>query len=179
VDDRSIFSDDFERQMFVGRAGRIVKRLSWRVYALCLMTTHYHLVIGLCEENLSAGMRTLNGGHSQFFNKRHDRRGAVFESRFSSTLIESESHLKEAIRYVALNPVEAGMVEQPQDWPWSTYPQLIGLAKPWPFFEPSFVLGVFSERWGAAITIVRSFVEAEQVSDTFGVRHAGARGRGR
>jgi REP element-mobilizing transposase RayT len=163
VDDRPVFTDDVERQKFVARLGRVVQRYGWSVYAVCLMTTHYHLIVELSDANLSAGMSVVNGGHARLFNERHERRGPVFERRFWSELVETDEHLADAIRYVALNPVEAGIVERPQDWPWSTYGQLVGVAKPWPFFEPALVLPLFSD--------LRSFVESATVPGTFGARH--------
>jgi putative transposase len=67
-------------------------------------------------------MRVLNGAHARAFNKCHGRRGALFESRYTDTAIKDEAHLYSAIEYVHHNPVRAGMVQHPADWPWSTYP---------------------------------------------------------
>jgi REP-associated tyrosine transposase len=175
LDDRPIFVDDFDRQTFVLRLDRVVQRFAWRVYAVCLMTTHFHLLIRLSEPNLAAGMQIVTGAHARTFNTRHRRRGALFEARYDDTHVVDDSHLLSAIRYVALNPVEAGIVARPQDWPWSTYRQLILEDRPWPFFDPVFVLEHFSERPIAAVRLVREFVEgAGQVPDTEGVRHEGA-----
>jgi REP element-mobilizing transposase RayT len=120
VDDRPIFVDDTDRQSFALRLRRIAVREGWTLYAACLMDTHYHLLVRPSRD-LAGGMRVLNGSHSRTFNARHDRRGALFESRYFDRTNRDEEHLVGAIEYVENNPVEAGMVDHPGEWPWSTY----------------------------------------------------------
>jgi putative transposase len=121
LDDRPIFVDDADRQAFALRLRRVAVRESWGLYAVCLMDTHYHLVVQPAHD-VSSGMRVLNGAHSRSFNRRHGRRGALFESRYYERTIRDEKHLAVAVAYVHNNPVEAGLVDDPADWPWSTYP---------------------------------------------------------
>src|SRR5947207_2330907 len=154
VDARPIFVDDHDRQGFVLRIGRISQSLGWRCLALCLLDTHYHLLVRLGEPNLSTGMRVVNGAYSRAFNERHQRRGALFESRYHDAPVLDDQHLLSTIRYVALNPVRAGLVAMPDRWPWSTYGQLIGVREPWWFFEPALVLVHFSQRREAAVGLV-------------------------
>jgi len=91
----------------------------WEVYAWCLMTTHYHLVIAARQERLSVGMQRLNGVHAQRANRRRERKGHLFGARFGTRVIDGEKHANEVCRYVLLNPVRAGLVERPEDWIWS------------------------------------------------------------
>jgi REP element-mobilizing transposase RayT len=67
-------------------------------------------------------MRVLNGAHSRSFNALHGRRGALFEMRFADRVIRDDEHLANAVAYVEHNAVAAGIVSDPADWPWSTYP---------------------------------------------------------
>ena len=91
----------------------------WRVLAYCLMTNHFHLVV-LCErEAMSRGMHTLNGRHAQTFNKRHDRRGHLFQERYHALVVRDEVHLASACAYVLDNPVRAGLCAAREAWPWS------------------------------------------------------------
>jgi len=122
VDDRPIFVDDVDRQTFSLRLLRIVRRERWAMWAACLMDTHYHLVVQPLAGRVAEGMRVLNGAHSRAFNVRHDRRGALFEARYTNTPIADEEHLASTVDYVHYNPVKAGMVEVPEEWPWSTFP---------------------------------------------------------
>lgn len=166
IDERPIFVDDFDRQSFLQRLGRVVNQCEWRVFAVCLMSTHFHLVVSFDLPTLSDGMQVVNGGHARHFNARHGRRGPVFERRYSDTHIEDERHLLACLRYVARNPLEAGLVDRPEDWLWSTYPQLIGLAQPWPFFYPANVLALFDARRQNAVKLIREYVEPEAVPGT-------------
>ena len=68
-------------------------------------------------------MHRLNSVYAQRFNKRHARRGHVFEERFSAWVITTEDHLHSAIQYVVENPVAAGLCREPQEWAWS-WPRL-------------------------------------------------------
>jgi putative transposase len=120
IDDRPIFVDDADRQSFALRLRRVAIRDRWTLHAGCLMDTHYHLVVQPSGD-LSGGMRVLNGAHSRSFNQRHGRRGALFESRYFERTIRDEEHLAVTVAYVHDNPVEAGLVDDPADWPWSTY----------------------------------------------------------
>jgi putative transposase len=158
IDDRPIFHDDIDRTHFVNGVSRVVQTYRLRCYALCLMSTHYHFLVGLREPNLADAMRQLNGSYSRRFNSRHGRRGALFESRYRDTRIADDKHLFTALRYIALNPVPA-VADQPSQWPWSTYGQLIGECKPWRLLAVPLVLSHFSPRRDEAVRQVRSLVE--------------------
>ena len=122
-----IFLDDDDRTWFLTVLTRLVKRESWLCLAYCLMSNHYHLVLRVSEATLSRGMGWLNGLYAQAFNKRHKRRGHLFDSRYRLTFIETEEHLAEACRYAVLNPVRAGLCTHPDDWVWSSYRATAGL----------------------------------------------------
>ncbi len=120
VDDRPIFREDTDFQDFSLRLRRVGIREHWEWYAACLMETHYHLVFRPTLGSVSDGMRDLNGAYARAFNKRHGRRGAVFESRYTERTIRDERHLQATVRYVEFNPVSAGMVKNVEEWPWTT-----------------------------------------------------------
>jgi putative transposase len=122
----TIFHDERDHSVFLGLLGRLIRKLSWRCHAYCLMPNHYHLVLETPEADLSAGMHWLNSRHAQWFNERHGLEGHVFDRRFYSALVESEWHLVQLSRYVVLNPVRAGLCAHPADWPWSSYRAAVG-----------------------------------------------------
>ena len=113
VDDNPIFRTDDDRQDFVLRLGRVVRKYGWGLYAYCLMDTHIHLLVE--AGRISEGMRVLNGGYSRAFNERHGRRGALFESRYRDTPMRDDEHLANAMRYIEDNRVAAGLED---DWVW-------------------------------------------------------------
>jgi putative transposase len=119
VNNEDIVLDDEDRSNFVRLLHVTVRRYGWRLYAWCLMTNHYHLLVGSSREMLSNGLRRVNGFHAQAFNKRHGRRGHLFGDRFSAFIVEGDEYFEAASRYILLNPVRAEMCDTARDWPWS------------------------------------------------------------
>ena len=153
-----IFTDDSDRQIFLAVLGQTVKRSNWLCHAYCLMGNHYHLLIETPEGNLSAGMRHLNGVYTQAYNRNHCQDGHVFKGRFKAVLVEKESHLLELCRYVVLNPVRAAMVEQPAQYPWSSYLPTIGKAAVPEFLCTEWLLTQFSATLAESRRRYRQFV---------------------
>lgn len=116
-----IYHDDADRQAWLGVLAQVCKRFNWTVHAYCLMSNHYHLLVETPDANLSAGMRQLNGVYTQLTNRAHGRVGHVFQGRFKAIVVDKDNYLLELARYVVLNPVRAGMVQDPSQWPWSSY----------------------------------------------------------
>jgi REP element-mobilizing transposase RayT len=141
-----IFLDDVDREEFLWRLGGVVREQRWLCHAYCLMTNHFHLLVETPEANLSRGMRRLNGGYSQHFNRRHERVGHLLQGRFNGILVERDSHLLELARYVVLNPVRAGMTMAPEDYRWSSLPATLGLAPKPPWLATGALLGRFGSR---------------------------------
>src|SRR5690242_11749082 len=84
---RAVLSDEVMRATFMRMFARIAIRYRWLVYAWCLMTTHYHVVLRTPEARLSEGMRDLNGGYARWSNMYLARQDHAFGKRFSSELI--------------------------------------------------------------------------------------------
>ncbi|MGZ8292530.1 MAG: transposase [Telluria sp.] len=98
------------------------KQADCAIHAYVLMTNHVHLLISpgnTCSP--AALMKALGQRYVQYFNRRHQRTGTLWEGRFRSCLIEDERYLFTCQRYIELNPVRAGMVEHPQNYVWSSY----------------------------------------------------------
>jgi len=134
-----IYFGDADREAWLNVLARTCERFNWRVHAWCQMTNHYHLLLETPEGNLSAGMRQLNGVYTQYVNRTHQRVGHVFQGRYKAVLVEREAHLLELVRYVVLNPVRAGMVNDAADWPWSSHAAVLGgpgLAPSWLEVDP-------------------------------------------
>ncbi len=123
------------------------------------MTTHYHLLVQEGDRPLSAGMHLLHSRYVRAFNRRHGRRGHVFGGRYRVATIDDDAHLLGAIRYIARNPIEAGICAAPADWPWSSYRQLVGIERPMSFFSCAHTLSLFDPSPDRAAAVVRRFVE--------------------
>jgi REP element-mobilizing transposase RayT len=152
-----IFLDEHDLQRFRAIASSVVGRHSWVVYAYCLMPNHYHLVLGTPMPDVSAGMQRLNSSYAHWFNRRHDLDGHLFQSRFWSILVESDAHLLELCRYVALNPVRAGLCPHPGAWQWSSFRELAGRTRE-PLVATRKVLRYFGPEESRARARYREFV---------------------
>lgn len=140
---RDVYLDDLDRRLFLRGLSEVVEECSWKSGAYCLMTNHFHLLVQTLEPNLAVGMHRLNSNYANYFNRRHDHVGHLFQSRYSSELIERESHLLETCRYIVLNPVRSRICRRPGRWPWSSYRATAGYESPPAFLAFDWVLGQF------------------------------------
>ena len=159
VDGAKLFRDDVDRLAFLDLLADQARRSDWCLLTYTLMTTHYHVVLRLRELTLSSGFQRLNSLYARRFNIRHRRRGALWQRRFFDTITESDAHLFETIRYVALNAPRAGMCAVPEDWPWSSYAASIGLGPPDPLIDEAELLKLFGTRPDEARRTLRAMVE--------------------
>ena len=161
---RAIFLDDLDRELFLGELESVVQARSWMCPAYCLMTNHFHLLLQTPEPDLAVGMHALNSVHANYFNRRHNHVGHLFQSRYKSLGIERESHLLEASRYVVLNPVRAALCRRPGYWRWSSYRATAGYESAPPFLAADWLLAQFSQNPRRAAVRYVEFV-ADGVGD--------------
>jgi REP element-mobilizing transposase RayT len=138
-----LFSYDTDREAFLGMLAHAVNRFELGCVAYCLMGNHYHLLVQTPDERLSQALQQLNGGYSRHFNLVHGRGAHLFRNRFLDLLIEDEQHLLAACRYLAHNPVRAGLCGEPADWPWSSYRASAGIDPAPAFLAEGVLRGVF------------------------------------
>jgi putative transposase len=155
-----IYHDDGDRFLWLDVFGQTCQRFNWICYAWCQMSNHYHLLVETVEANLSRGMRHLNGVYTQAVNRKHQRLGHVFQGRYKAILVQKDSHLLELSRYVVLNPVRAGMVDEVGAWPWSSYRSMIGRADTPAWLHTDWLLGQFCPVQDVAISSYTDFVRA-------------------
>jgi REP element-mobilizing transposase RayT len=155
---QSIFIDDVDRQVFLEVLGNVVEKYNWLCHAFCLLDNHYHILVETQDPNLSLGMRQLNGVYTQRVNIRHHRVGHLFQGRYKAILVEKNEYLLELCRYIVLNPVRAGMVSEPKQWQWSSYPATAYAAKIPNFLTVDWILGQFAKNSNKARKIYRKFV---------------------
>jgi putative transposase len=167
-DSRAVFRDDFDREAFLLLLATIARRSGWICVAYCLMTTHYHLLLQLPGGELSKGMQALNGRFSRRTNRRYGGHAHLFENRFYGGRLAGDSHLREACRYVVLNPVNAGLCSDPAEYRWSSHRACLGLDLPPAFLAVGDHLRLFGRTPAAAVEAYRRFVREGQapVSDT-------------
>lgn len=96
------------------------------IICYCFMPTHIHLVLRqLMENGISNFMRYVLNSYSHYFNIKHNRKGPLWEGNFKNVLVESDAQLLHLTRYIHLNPATAYIVNNPEDWKWSSYREYI------------------------------------------------------
>jgi putative transposase len=125
-----IYADDVDRESYLVLLGHVVARQRWRCLAYCLMDNHVHLLVETPQPNLGTGMQRLHGMHAQAFNKRHRHSGHVFQGRYGAVVVRRAGQLLTVARYIALNPVEAGLCDEPEQWPWGSHAAVVGGTAP-------------------------------------------------
>ena len=153
-----IYDDDEDREKWLELLGATCKRFNWRCHAYCLMDNHYHIVVETAEANLSKGMRQLNGVYTQYYNRRHDRVGHVFQGRFKGILVEQDAYLLELARYVVLNPIRAKMTKTIRSWKWSSYKAMVGEVVAPSWLDTDWILEQFGKQRKNAIEQYVNFV---------------------
>jgi putative transposase len=165
VEKERVFREPADRKRLLALLEAIAECYQWSCGAYCLMGTHFHLIVNTPAPTLSRGMQHLCGSYAGWFNWKYGRRGHLFGRRFGSVLIVSDEHLLEAHRYVALNPVRAGLCRRPESWRWGSFRALAGLEAGPPFLDIDDVLDLFALRRKVAQPAFRRFVEAGTSDD--------------
>jgi REP element-mobilizing transposase RayT len=155
----AIYLRDADRLMFLRMLRRQAHRSDWLLLSYCLMTTHAHFVFQVGDQPVSPALQVLLGGYARTFNLTYGRKGHLFQNRYFSLIAKTERHGLELCRYVALNPVRAGVCQRPEQWPWSSYASTIGLARESDFVAASHLLALFDATASRARAAFRAFVE--------------------
>lgn len=124
---QTIFSADADRQFFLDLLGENARRFEVALHAYVLMDNHVHvLATPQSTTGIPQLMQSLGRSYVRYFNAMHRRSGTLWEGRYRSTLIQAERHLIACMVYIDLNPVRAGMVSNPRQFPWSSHRHYVG-----------------------------------------------------
>jgi REP-associated tyrosine transposase len=96
-----------------------LRRRGLVIHAACVMSTHYHGIFEGRRTTLSAAMHWLNWSYARAYNTSHDLHGHVFSERFQTRVIDDEESLARRHDYVVANPLEAGLCDSIEAWPWT------------------------------------------------------------
>ena len=121
-----VFVDDTEAEEFVEIVREVRDLDELTILAWCLMGNHYHLVLRTGEVPLWRSMARLQGRTARGFNRRHRYLGRLWQSRYKARVVDTERYFTQVISYVHLNPVAAGLVDDPVDHRWSGHRAFIG-----------------------------------------------------
>lgn len=154
-----MFADDFDRTVFCNLVARELNARRWACRIFCLMPTHYHLLLEVGDDELQVGMQSLNWRYAWAFNRRHARWGHLVGCRYGSRFVRTDAHMLNAMRYIARNPVRAGLCRRPEEWLWSSYRRCIGREDPFAFVDAAPLRAYFGTDETEATWLLRQFVD--------------------
>lgn len=125
-----IFTDDADFQHYLGVLRDAIREHGVQLHAYALMPDHVHLLFSAPDEAAaSRTMQQLGRRYVRRFNDRHQRSGTLWEGRYRSTVVEPARFLIPCYRYLELNPVRAGLVNNPSDYAWTSCRHHLGLVR--------------------------------------------------
>uniref|UniRef100_B3EP95 Transposase IS200-like domain-containing protein n=1 Tax=Chlorobium phaeobacteroides (strain BS1) TaxID=331678 RepID=B3EP95_CHLPB len=158
-----IVSDDDDRSAFVNRMGTVAETTGTIIYAWALLDNHAHLLLKSGQMGLPTYMRKLLSWYAQYYNRRHNRSGHLFQNRYKSIICEEDAYFQKLIAYIHLNPLRAGLVntlDELNSYPWSGQAAIVGkLRREWQDVDA--VLKKFGDRAGTARRTYLSYLEEE------------------
>jgi len=163
-----IFTDKRDYQCFVDLLKETSEMWGLRITAYCLMPNHYHLLIQTPQANLSRSMRHVNGIYTQRFNRRHECDGQLFRGRYKSILVEEDRYLCQLVRYIHQNPVKAGLVRTPEDYPWSSHKAYVSDDEKWDWLYTKFLVSMLTSDQRARVKAYKAFM-AEKDDEVDGI----------
>ena len=116
------FFDERDYAFYLQQLQQSASQFNVAVHAFVLMTNHVHLLVTpSTADGCGKMMQSLGRKYVRYINITYQRSGTLWEGRYKSTLVDSELYFLTVSRYIELNPVRAGMVEAPGDYPWSSF----------------------------------------------------------
>lgn len=161
IEKRKIFRSDGDRENFLERLGHIVSETKTDCFAWALIPNHVHLLLRTGHSPISRVMSRLLTGYAVSFNRKYRRHGQLFQNRYKSILCQQDRYLLELVRYIHLNPLRVGLVEDMQSldkYLWSGHGGLMG-NRPHDWQNADYILALFADSKKLARKRYRSFVE--------------------
>lgn len=124
IDKRDIFLDDEDRETFINNIIKAKKLGNFLILGYCLMDNHVHILIKENEE-IGTSIKRILVGYVGWHNNKYERTGHLFQNRFKSEPVETDSYLITVLRYIHQNPIKAGLVKKIEDYTWSSYQHYI------------------------------------------------------
>jgi len=160
IERQDIFKDNTDRNRFLERLGSVLQKSSTPCYGWALIPNHFHLLLKTGQEPIAQIMRRLLTGYAVTFNRRHRRYGRLFQNRYKSILCQEDAYLLELVRYIHLNPIRAGIVNDLNlldKYAYAGHSTIMGKRKnPWQ--DSDSVLTLFGKSQYAARKKYRDFI---------------------
>jgi putative transposase len=139
-----LFVEENDYLFMLAQLKEIAKKRGLDIYAFCLMPNHIHLLASPREDELQEAMRDLFSCYAMRFNRKYMRKGHLFGGAYRQAVCLDDAYLLAASLYIHMNPVRAGLVEDPRDFRWSSVRLFCDQDAPASFLKSGFILGLLS-----------------------------------
>ena len=120
INQQIIFEEERDYQKCIHILKQCQEKNHFLLHAYCLMDNHIHLLLTLGDNDLGIIFRSFGAQFVYWYNAKYQRSGHLFQDRFHSEAVENERYFLTAIRYIHQNPVQVGLVNNPNDYKWSS-----------------------------------------------------------
>jgi putative transposase len=174
---QSIFVDEADCVSYLRELAELADGHGLAIHAYVLMPNHVHLLATPAErETLPRVMQALGRRYVRRFNDRHGRTGTLWEGRYRSTLIEIDRYLLACMRYVEMNPVRAGLVNEPGHYRWSSHAHHVGLRVDPLITEHAVYWALGNTPFERQVAYRRLFEGGQEAGEVEAIRYATHRG---
>lgn len=116
-----IYEDEADKAMFFNLLLSAKEKYDFEILYYVLMDNHYHMILEAGDISISKALQYLHTSYSKYYNKKYNRSGGNYEGRYTSKLVTSQRYYYQLLKYLAHNPVEAGIVKNAKDYKWSSH----------------------------------------------------------
>jgi len=157
----NVFDDEHDYLLYSELLKETSDMWNVRIAAYCLIPNHYHMLIQTPDANISRAMRHLDGVYTQRYNRRHRCDGQLFRGRYKSILIDTDSYLLQAVRYIHRNPLRAGLTGNIDAYEWRSHKGYLSIARKWDWLHKNYILSLLSRNRKDWLRHYRQWVSIE------------------
>jgi len=165
VEQRTVFEEPADYEYFEDLMCFYAKGFGITLHNYCLMGNHYHLLIEITQENLSKFMRQLNMNYAIYFNKKKKRVGHLWQGRFKSWYVTNEAYLYTLMCYIEQNPLNANMVKNIADYPYSSYHYFLNYKEIPECLKDSWIVQNYKEDFESIEAFLTNPVDSTQLQE--------------
>lgn len=130
ISEVQLFKYDKDKEEYLAEMRHYKKIYNFKIYAYCIMTNHAHFIIDSNGADISSIMHSLNFKYAVTYNRVHKRHGHLFQDRFKSKIVNTNSYLHVLTAYIHNNPLKIkGYENCPEKYKYSSLKVYLGLEK--------------------------------------------------
>lgn len=148
INRQSIFEDDEDRLKLIEDLAKYKEISQCRIFAYCLMDNHMHLLLQETKEPISMMIQRVSSSYVIWYNRKHERCGHLFQERFKSEAIETDSYFLTVLRYIHQNPIKAKIASDVAAYKWSSFSEYIKREQ---IIDKEYALKMFSDKHDESI----------------------------